>query len=93
MSGIKRLALTEGGAVSRLFEASSGDYVLHADHLASHAYDEAVELMECAKFIQEMAEKLERHGMMPMSGLEESAIRGAWKMCAKSRAKRFGGAE
>jgi hypothetical protein len=87
---IKRLRIDMDGCTQ---QDDDGDYVTHADHLASHAYDEAVELMECAKFIQEMAEKLERHGMMPMSGLEESAIRGAWKKCAKSRAKRFGGAE
>ena len=89
MSGIRRYLPT----CDCMGQSSLGDYVRHTDHLATHAYDEAVELMECAKFIQEMAEKLERHGMMPMSGLEESAIRGSWKKCAKSRAKRSGGAE
>jgi hypothetical protein len=64
-----------------------------ADNLAIHAFDEAVELKECAKYLKEMALKLEKHGQTPMSGLEESAIRGAWKMCAKSRANRAGWAE
>lgn len=90
MSGVKRynaLGDIDGGYLK---SAADGRVVLHTDHLASHAYDEAVERELCEKYIQAQQARLEKGGFSPMTRTEESAMRGAWKECAKSRAKRFG---
>jgi hypothetical protein len=69
--------------------------VLHTDHLASHAYDEAVER---AAFEAVMLEEGFRATLEPdLDGVYMSktvhAMWCGWIRCAKSRAKRAGGAE
>ena len=91
MSGINRFDI-DGRVVESPFD---GDYVLHTDHLASHAFDEAVER---AAFEAAMLEEGFRTTLEPdLDGVYMSPTAHAmwcgWLRCAKSRAKRFGGAE
>ena len=71
-------------------QASWGDYVLHADHLASHAYDDSKEQALADQFIKAQQARLAKGGHAPLTRTEESAMRGAWKECARSRAKAAG---
>lgn len=85
MSGIKRYLPT----CDCMGQSSLGDYVLHTDHLASHAFDEAVE--RAAFEAEHSAFRLVRDscGIYEI-GFVEGAWFG-WLACAKSRAKRAGG--
>ena len=96
MSGIKRfdIILDEHG-IAELSLEPDGDYVLHTDHLASHAFDEAVER---AAFEAAMLEEGFRTTLEPdLDGVYMSPTAHAmwcgWLRCAKSRAKRFGATE
>ena len=78
--------------VCGLSNATVGSVVLHADHLASHAYDEAVER---AAFEAAMLEEGFRTTLEPdLDGVYMSPTAHAmwcgWLRCAKSRAKRAG---
>ncbi len=69
--------------------ASTGDYVLHADHLASHQYDEENEraLFE--------AQRQPNHCIKFADGsyqyVDVDLKWQGWQLCAKSRAKAAGG--
>lgn len=74
-----------------------GDYVLHTDHLvelkASHAYDEAVER---AAFEDEYPDLTMKRSTGDPDAYWSAMTQNRWTdwlRCAKSRAKRFGGAE
>jgi hypothetical protein len=75
-------------------QSSLGDYVLHADHLASHAYDEAKERALFEAYVVSIrpflgAPPLDSHdGVYPQFWLERSWK--SWSACAKSRAKSAG---
>lgn len=84
-----------GQRILGLILDDAGSVVLHSDHLASHAYDEAVER---AAFEAAMLEEGFRATLEPdLDGVYMSPATHAmwcgWLRCAKSRAKRFGGAE
>lgn len=66
--------------------------VLHTDHIASHAYDEAVERKAFEAEVQ-YRQYLERYkdGSYKTEWVETRWQ--GWLACAKSRAKRAGGAE
>ena len=73
--------------------SGDGDYVLHADHLASHAYDEAVERQAFEASYPHLTKK--RCVNAPdiyWSAMAQNHWE-IWLRCAKSRAKRAGGAE
>jgi phage replication-related protein YjqB (UPF0714/DUF867 family) len=63
--------------------------VLHADHLASHEFDEAKERELCAIGLQEHNDNLNTHGYKALTKRQEWAFIAGWLRCAKSRAKRF----
>jgi hypothetical protein len=70
-------------------QSSLGDYVLHADHLASHAFDES---KDRAAFEAAMLEEGFRTTLEPdLDGVYMSPTAHAmwcgWLRCAKSRAK------
>jgi hypothetical protein len=71
-----------------------GDYVLHSDHLASHAFDEAKERELFEAYIVSIrpflgAPPLDSHdGVYPQFWLERSWK--SWSACAKSCAKAAG---
>jgi len=89
MSGIKRLRIDMDGCTQ---QDDDGDYVTHTDHLASHAFDEAVER---AAFEAAMLEEGFRTLEPDLDGVYMSPTAHAmwcgWLRCAKSRAKRAGG--
>lgn len=82
--------------------ASWGDYVLHSDHIASHAFDEA---KERELFEAWFTETYTAHRLGPRltncgiatDGYADSRVDICWRgwlACARSRAERFaGGAE
>ena len=76
--------------VCGLSNAAVGSVVLHTDHLASHAYDEAKEQALADQFIKAQQSRLANGGHAPLTRTEESAMRGAWKECARSRARAAG---
>jgi len=89
MSGIKRYEFR--CADDDYMERPDGSVVLYTDHLASHAYDEAVER---AAFEAEYPD-LTKKRSMNAQGVYWSAMTQNrwvdWVRCAKSRAKRAGG--
>jgi len=76
-----------------LIESSGGDIVLHTDHLASHAYDEA---KERALFEAEFNTLELQGGLNSWTGRWEydhphvNSLWQGWLRCAKSRAKAAG---
>lgn len=66
-----------------------------ADHLASHAFDEAVEraAFEVYMIDEGYGFKLQRNNRGTYSRPGTLAVWIGWRECAKSRSKRFGGAE
>lgn len=78
---------------SKLNEDSAGYLVLNTDHLASHAFDDAVERELCNVAMLEKNEQLEINGFQPLTLWQEHAFTAGWMRCAKSRAKRAGGAQ
>ena len=97
MSAIKRfdIEVVNGWRAMRV-EESDGDYVLHTDHLASHAFDEAAER---AEFEADFNVLELQGGLNSWTGRWEyghphvNSLWQGWLRCTKSRAKRFGGAE
>jgi len=73
-----------------MFECEDGDYVLHADHLASHQYVEEKERGLCADAMRTQNEQLENNGFQPLTLRQEHAFVAGWIRCAKSRAKAAG---
>jgi hypothetical protein len=73
----------------RIMELTDGDYVLHADHLASHQYDEAKEraLFEAEVDLRQFLGK-NKDGSYATEWVREGWH--WWQICAKSRAKAAG---
>lgn len=95
MIGIKRYSVRSDMDTPYIDESPNGRVVLHTDHLASHAFDEAVEraAFEAYMIDEGYGFKLQRdnHGTYSRPGT--LAVWIGWRECAKSRAKRAGGAE
>ncbi len=90
MSGIKRLRIDMDGCTQ---QDDDGDYVTHADHLASHAFDEAVEREMFEAEYPDLT-KTRSVGSPDIYWSAMTQNRWAdWVRCAKSRAKRAGGAQ
>ena len=93
MSGIKRYDVCGDIDGGYLDEHANGRAVLHTDHLVSHAYDEAVERVAFEAEYPDLTKKRS----MNAQGVYWSAMTqnrwADWVRCAKSRAKRAGGAE
>jgi len=82
--GIKRYS----AAYRSTNECDEGFYVLHEDHVASHAYDEAKERELFANAMHEMGRCSSVSGVLDDGGLyyfkSEWEI---WQACAKSRSR------
>ena len=89
MSGIKRYMVRDAARAI----PDSELVVLHADHLASHAYDEAVErkAFEAAMLDEGFRTTLEPDLDGVYMSPTAHAMWCGWLRCAKSRAKRAGG--
>ena len=73
-----------------LIESVGGDIVLHTDHLASHAFDEAVERAAFeVEYTQPSLIKRNKCGLYQCDSVRYAWH--GWEACAKSRAKRAGG--
>lgn len=87
MSGIKRWCVSRGVTVA---ESSAGPFVLHEDHLASHAFDEAVEraLFEAAFYVVDLAGSRDSwSGRWKYDYGHVDDLWFGWLACAKARAK------
>ena len=89
MSGIKRYLPT----CDCMGQSSLGDYVLHTDHLASHAFDSDTECDLVTEYLLGVDAERVESGYPPTNLGEARLIITTWLDCAKSRARRAGGAE
>jgi len=87
MSGIKQWSVPRGVTVSELCD---GDYVTHADHLASHAFDSDAECDLVTEYLLGIDAERVASGYPPTNMGEARLIITTWLDCAQSRAKRFG---
>lgn len=90
---IKRFDIILDHGMAELSLNPDGDYVMHTDHLASHAFDEAVER---AAFEDAMTDRPYERYITEFGYYDNKSTERRWQgwlACAKSRAKRFGGVE
>jgi hypothetical protein len=79
---------TINGAFGSSSIAEPTDFVLHADHLASHAYDEVKERALFEAGINPHSRRRNEVGDYVLPSIQDSFS--GWLACAKSRAKAAG---